>query len=142
MVKALRPLEARFVAEYMVDFSITKAAIRAGYSPKSVKAHYALLDRPHVAAEVYRRCKQAQFKLEVDADDVRRGFARIATDPRTLDEGGPTHGERIQAWREIGKLLGLYTNKIQVSGNLTLTDLLLAADAKQATLALPAPATH
>jgi phage terminase small subunit len=31
----LRPKQTRFVAEYLVDLNATRAAIRAGYSPKT-----------------------------------------------------------------------------------------------------------
>lgn len=128
VTKALTPLEQRFVAEYLIDFKAGPAAVRAGYSPKSYSAACRMLLRPHVALEIQRRCLTVQAKLSIDADDVRRGIARIATDPRDSSAGGPTHSERLAAWRELGKLLGMYIERTQVSGTLTLDQLLLAAE--------------
>lgn len=130
IVKALLPKERRFVDEYMLDFKALPAAIRAGYSGRDRSIGSKLMQRGHVVDEVVKRCTQAQLRLEIDADDVRRGLALIATHPFDAAHGGPSWTDRIAAWRELGKLLGLYTNKIQVTGSLTLIDLLMAAERK------------
>jgi Terminase small subunit len=133
VAEKLKPLNAqqrRFVDEYLIDFSARAAAVRAGYSSKDSNCSNRLMQIPRIADEINARCLKIQAKLAVDANDVRRGFARIATDPREEAAGGPSWGDRIAAWRELGKLFGMYTNKIQVTGTLTLVDLLLAADAK------------
>jgi hypothetical protein len=141
IVKALLPQERRFVAEYLIDFKALPAAIRAGYSKRNTGIGSVLLGRPHIADEIVRRCTDMQLRLQVDADDVRRGLALIATHPFGPDKGGPTWGDRIAAWRELGKLMGLYQNKIVVTGSLSLVDLLLAADRKiEERAALPPPA--
>jgi phage terminase small subunit len=122
--------QRRFIAEYLVDFNALHAAGRAGYSIKNTGVGTHLLALPQVATEIETRCLKIQAKLEVTGDDVRRGLARIATDPRMEAAGGPSFRDRILAWKELGKLLGLYTHKIQVTGSLTLVDLLLAAERK------------
>lgn len=129
--KDLTPQQRRFVAEYLIDFKALPAAIRAGYSPKCTDGGVRLMSTPHIAEEIARRCRYMQHKLEVEASDVHRGFAAIATHPYGPERGGPTWGERIQAWRELGKLFGLYTTKVHVTGQLTLEQLLLAADEKR-----------
>ena len=128
--KALNPRHARFIAEYMIDFNATAAAGRAGFSLKNRAIGTKLLAMPRITDEVRRKCLDIQVRLEMDSDDVRRGFARIATDPREPAAGGPSYEARIKALRELGKLMGLYTSKIEVKGSLTLVDLLLAADRK------------
>lgn len=122
--------ERRFVSEYLIDFKPGAAAIRAGFSPKSNKIGSMLTQRPKVAAEIAKRCMAMQLRLEVDADDVRRGLALIATHPFTPDKGGPTWGDRRLAWMDLARLLGMLTHKIQLTGTITLVDLLLAADKK------------
>lgn len=140
MAKRLTAQQRKFISEYLVDFNATAAAERAGYSAANTAAGNHLLRHPHVLAEVNRRCLAMQSRLEINGDHVRRGLAAIATDYRQPTEGGPSWGDRIMAWRELGKLLGLYTNKIQVTGSLTLVDLLLAADRKTESPAIAA--TH
>jgi hypothetical protein len=126
--KRLNARYGRFVAEYMVDFNATAAAGRAGFSLKNRAIGTKLVAHPLIADEIRRQCLAVQTRLEMNGDDIRRAFARIATDPRSEAEGGPGYEPRIKALRELGKLLGLYTAKIEVRGSLTLVDLLLAAD--------------
>lgn len=126
--KALNARYRRFVAEYMIDFNGTAAAGRAGFSLKNRAIGTKLIQHSMIADEIRRQCLAVQVRLEMSADDIRRGFARIATDPRDEHTGGPSYEARIKALRELGKLFGMYTNKIQVTGSLTLVDLLLMAD--------------
>lgn len=137
MAKDLNPQQRRFVAEYMIDFNAYAAAGRAGYSMRDKAIGTVLMQKPQVADEITRQCLKVQAKLEVNADDVRRGLARIATDPRAEADGGPSFRDRILAWRELAKLFGMYTQKIHVTGSITLVDLLLAADRKAEQPALP-----
>lgn len=139
--KTINPQQRRFVDEYLVDFNAQHAAGRAGYSLKNGGIGTRLQHDPLIAAEIIRRCLAIQVKLEVNADDVRCGFARIATDPREVKDGGPSYEARIKALRELGKLFGMYQTKIQVTGSLTLVDLLLAAD-KQIVRLDEQPAMH
>lgn len=138
--KPAKPLSAqhqRFVVEYMQDFNAEKAYARAGYAAANRAGPMRLMHDSRILDEIRKRCLEVQVRLEMNGDDVRRGFARIATDPRTRKQGGPSYMARITALRELAKLFGMYTHKIQVTGSLTLVDLLLAADRKAE--ALPAP---
>jgi hypothetical protein len=141
----LSALQRRFIAEYMVDFKAAPAARRAGYSPKRADVTGSrLLGNVRISADIRRRCLAIEQRLELTGDDVRRGFARIATDPREVSDGGPSFEVRISALRELGKLFGMYSSKIQVIGSITLVDLLLAAETKTAELSSlpPAEVTH
>lgn len=135
--KSLSPQQRRFVDEYLIDFNAQHAADRAGYSTRSAGVGTRLQHDPHIAAEIQRRCLAVQVRLEMNGDDIRRGFARIATDPRGVIDGGPSFEARISALRELGKLLGLYTSKIEVRGSITLVDLLAAADQRMAEVTTP-----
>ena len=111
--KRLTFKQLKFVNAYIgpAMFNCAEAARMAGYSEKST-AYTRILDEPMVEAEVRRRCLKILPKLEMDGNDIRRGIARIATDPRSPLRGGPTPVARIKAFRELGLIAGLYTNKI------------------------------
>lgn len=130
MGKQLSPQQQRFVDEYMGDFNAGQAAIRAGYSPNDTSIGSKMVNHPGILDAIRLRMMAMQERLEITADMVVNGFARIAWDPRSAQEGGPTYGDRTAALREIGKLLGLYISKLQISGTLTLEQLLLQVDAQ------------
>lgn len=142
MARGLNPQQRKFVTEYLVDFNASAAADRAGYSTANHSVGTYLMNQPRILDEVRRRCLAIQTRLELTADDVRSGFARIATDPREQADGGPSWEARIVAFRELGKLMGLYVAKIHVTGTLTLEDLLLAAERKRAELPKVAEGVH
>jgi phage terminase small subunit len=78
--------EERFVAEYILDLNAAAAARRAGYARISA-AHNGcrILDRPHVAHAVQTALAERAERMTVTADNVLRGFARLAFfDPRKL----------------------------------------------------------
>lgn len=139
MAKAgpLSAQQALFVDHYLISFNATTAAHEAGYSLKNTGLTARLLAKPRISDEIRRRCLAIQTKLEMNGDDIRRGFARIATDPREQAAGGPSFDARIKALRELGLLLGLYTSKIEVRGSITLVDLLAAADQRMVELTVP-----
>ena len=68
-----------FAAEYTKDLNATQAAIRAGYSPKTaVKTGHKLLQISEIAAIVAESTRQRLQKIDIDADFVLQGLARIA----------------------------------------------------------------
>ena len=84
--------QQRFVDEYIVDLNATRAAIRAGYSPKTAESQGARLLRNAKVQEAVRNAKQSrQERTRVTADQTVREIARIAfADPRGLvnEKGG------------------------------------------------------
>lgn len=78
-----RPLTAkqeRFPAEYLKDLCATKAAERAGYSPRSAKQiGYELLQNPRIAAEITRLSAERSQRTTIDADRVLLELWSIAT---------------------------------------------------------------
>ncbi|GKS99214.1 hypothetical protein AVKW3434_07520 [Acidovorax sp. SUPP3434] len=83
---ALTTRQQRFVDEYLVDLNGTQAAIRAGYSPKTVaEQSYHLLRRPHIASAVAAGQAALQNRTQVTAARVVQEIALIAfADPREL----------------------------------------------------------
>jgi phage terminase small subunit len=93
----LRPKQARFVAEYLIDLNATHAAIRAGYSAKTAQQQgYQLLQKTSVAAAI-----QAGQRAHLDAAGVSKqqllrelGYVALARvsdyfDPVTRDVRHP-----------------------------------------------------
>jgi phage terminase small subunit len=71
----------RFTREYLKDLNGTRAAIAAGYSPRTAKEQaHGLLTRPHIARQVALLQQRRLDRLDVRADHVLEGLKRIATD--------------------------------------------------------------
>lgn len=77
--RPLTPREARFCEEYLVDLNATQAAIRAGYSPRSARAHVGrLLTNEAIARHIAELRDARSARVGVQADDVLRGLWHIA----------------------------------------------------------------
>lgn len=144
VAKKLSEQQRRFVAEYLVDFNAMGAAERVGYSSTNNSAGLRAMQNPLVRDEIAKRCRAAEKRLEMTGDDIRNFHARVMCDPRDEAQGGPAWRDRIMSARELGKLLGLYTSKVQITGSLSLVDLLTAAADQKARQEMPAlpPVTH
>lgn len=60
-----------FVAEYLVDFNATQAAIRAGYAEKSAHSQGSrLLDNPAISQAVKKSVTQRSESLGLNADNL------------------------------------------------------------------------
>ena len=71
--------QQRFVDEYLVDLDATKAAIRAGYAPKTAaQAGYKLVHKSLVSAAIAREEAARSCRTGIAADRVLRELARIA----------------------------------------------------------------
>lgn len=85
--------QKRFIDEYLIDLNATRAAIRAGYSPKTAEwIGPQQLTKNHVAEAVAQRMKDRAQRTQITQDRVLKEFARIAFfDPRKLfrDDGTP-----------------------------------------------------
>lgn len=75
--------ERIFVREYLVDFNASRAAARAGYSPKAAPHHaHRVKNRPRVRAAIEAALAARASKLEITAERVLRelalmGFANL-----------------------------------------------------------------
>jgi phage terminase small subunit len=122
----------KFVEEYCIDFNASAAAVRAGYSKRCARQLGSrLLTYVDIAEAVTQRAHKLQERAEVTVEEILRFWAELLRDK--------AEGRDVQlgASDRLAKFFGMFTNKIQVTGSLTLVDLLLAADRKVAEL--PAP---
>ena len=75
----LTPKQAMFIAEYLVDGNATRAAIAAGFSPRSAEVTGArLLKNSKVAKALALRHARRVDKLEITAERVLGELAKLA----------------------------------------------------------------
>ncbi len=84
---------AKFVQEYLIDLNKEKAAVRAGYSPKSARQQaFVLMKNPAVCAAIDQGKRLISQRIMVNQDEVIKelaliGFADMADFVR-VDAGG------------------------------------------------------
>ena len=124
----LRPRQALFASEYLVDLNATRAAVRAGYSPATARQMGAEnLTKPVIAGAIDAAKQARSERLEITQDDVLRGLHQEAT--RTGE--GTSHAARVSAWALLGKHLGMFAEKLDVTVQSGLAARLEAAVARQ-----------
>lgn len=87
----LNAKQEAFVAEYLVDFNATQAAIRAGYSESTARQQGSrLLSHADVQEAVAERYKAHLSEVDLTAQDVLRELHRLATSDlrKIVDEHG------------------------------------------------------
>jgi phage terminase small subunit len=96
--EGLTPKRRAFVAEYLIDFNATQAAMRAGYGAKSAHTMGSrLLRLPPVKASVEAALAARAERTRVTADRVIAEYARLAfADMRRYAEWGET-GVKLRA---------------------------------------------
>lgn len=78
-MNALPPKQARFVQEYLVDLNATKAATRAGYSPRTANEQGArLLAKVSVRSAVEKAMENREKRTQITQDRVLQELARLA----------------------------------------------------------------
>jgi phage terminase small subunit len=126
--KPISGRQKRFAEEYCVDQNGTQAAIRAGYSEKTAAQHASrLLTNVNIRAAVDKLRWEMSEASKLDRIYVLEGFkenyerAMQAVKVTTRD-GKPT-GEWIydghvanKALENIGKIIGIYTEKVEIAG--------------------------
>jgi phage terminase small subunit len=89
----LSPKERLFVEDYLVDLNATRAAINAGYSPRSAEVTgHRMLRKAKVREAVREAMAERILRTRVDQDRVIRELARVAfanvTDFANWDDDG------------------------------------------------------
>lgn len=101
-----------FVAEYLVDFNATQAAIRAGYSENSAAAiGYENLRKPDIARALTTALLARAERLEVTEDVIVAGLLKEA-----MSAG--SDAARVSAWTQLGKYKAMFTDRMEHSGDL------------------------
>lgn len=107
--QALTKRQAKFVDEFLKDRDATKAAIRAGYAPKS--ARYAAahnLEQPHVQEMLGIKQTQVKVSAEVDAAFVLRELKRVA------EQEDVAQSTKVRALELIAKHLGMLEDRLSI----------------------------
>ena len=112
----LTPKQARFVEEYLLDLNATQGAIRAGYSAKTAEVQGSrLLGNVKVREAVEAGMKARSKRTEITQDEVIQGLKKEAT----LEGEGSSHSARVSAWAHLGKHLGMFTDNLNLGGEVT-----------------------
>ena len=112
--------QQRFIEEYLIDFNATQAAIRAGYSEKTAySVGHENLSKPEIKSEIDRLTAQMTEKAIVTKEMVLQG---LLDEARMYDEGA-SHSARVSAWAHLGKHLGIFMDKVELSGKVEVTSL-------------------
>lgn len=105
--------QQRFVEEYLIDLNATQSAIRAGYSPKTA---YSIgvenLKKPEINSAIQTAQAERQKRTLVTQDMVIKG---LLSEAEFCGEGS-SHSARVSAWGHLGKHLGMFTEKVQLTG--------------------------
>ena len=105
--------QKRFCDEYLVDYNATQAAVRAGYSAKSA---YSIgeenLRKPEIKTYIDERLEQLHNERTADATEVMEFLTEVMRDE------GEGSVSRLKAAELLGKRFGLFTDKLNVEGNI------------------------
>lgn len=111
----LSPRQKIFVKEYLVDLNATQSAIRAGFSAKTAQEQSSrMLSNVMIQAEIQAEMDKRAEKVAVTAQDVLDSILRI----RAKAEAADKHSDALRANELLGKHLKLFTDKVEVSGEL------------------------
>jgi len=123
MLKKLTPKQAAFVSEYLIDMNAAGAARRAGYNPKRAdNMGYELLRKPEIAAALAKAQEKRAARMQIDADTVLRDIEEIKRDAMNpaIDHQGNkamnNHNAALRAAELIGKHVGMWADKLQLTG--------------------------
>ena len=105
-----------FAIEYLKDKNATQAAIRAGYSAKTARSIACeMLARPDVQQFVRERQEEAAAKASITAESIAENLKEIAANPLAKD------ADRIRAYELLGKYVGMFTERVEMKGQLDTT---------------------
>lgn len=149
--------EEIFVLEYMKDFNAAQAAVRAGYSVnRGRQTGYDLLQKPEIQAALKKGLESRKTRIRASADRVIEEIENLALyDPGDVVDVKcpedikklPEHVRRaVAGWGwdkegrfvlkmnakpasldQLGRTLKLFTDKLELSGNVGLAEKLKAA---------------
>ena len=115
----------RFCQEYLKDLNATKAAARAGYSPRSARACGSeLLHIPEVEARVAELLERRAERTALSQDEVIQGLRAEAT----YFGPGSSHAARVSAFQLLGKHQRMFVDVVETKDR-TLEDLMREAAA-------------
>jgi phage terminase small subunit len=125
----LEPRQEKFIQEYLKDLNATQAAIRAGYSAKTANEQGArLLAKASIQAAVdkaqLKRAKRVEVSQDWVIENLKKVFERCMQEEAVNDREGNFTGVfnfkeagANKALELIGKHLGMFTEKVKISGD-------------------------
>ncbi len=126
--------EKLFAEEYLIDLNAERAAIRAGYSPRTARGTaYKLLDRPAVKEYIDKRLREKEDALIAKQDEVLRYLTAVMRGEETDEElvtyatggyekvGIRRQMNQLRAAESLAKRYGLLTDKLSVDGTVGVT---------------------
>lgn len=127
--RKLTDKQQRFVEEYLVDLNATQAAIRAKYSPKTAsRIGPELLGKTCVAEAIAAARAQVSERTARTVDDIMADIGRVrdsamqeVVDPESGVRGMLSYKDALKALELEGKRLGAFIEKVENSGNQSMT---------------------
>ena len=110
--------QKRFVEEYLVDLNATQAAIRAGYSPKTAYSMgQRLLKNVEVQKAIQEAIQERQKRTEITQDMVVDELRAVAfAKAGDYTDSTLKYSNKLKALELLGKHLGMFTDKVEHSG--------------------------
>ena len=122
----MKPTEKqkRFVDEYLKDLNASAAARRAGYSTKTAdRIGPELLGKTCVSKLIAERIQKRQQRTEITQDSVLRNLKALVDRSMRFDDA-PHMQAALKANELLGRHLGMFTDKIRLEGELTVSGIL------------------
>jgi phage terminase small subunit len=102
-----------FAIEYLKDKNATQAAIRAGYSKKTAYSiGCEMLRKPEIQEIIRAEQEKAAAKATLTIEDIAKNLKEIASNICAKDS------DRIRAYELLGKYLGMFTEKVEMKGQI------------------------
>ncbi len=136
--KSLTPKQRVFVQEYLIDLNSTKAAIRAGYSPKRAdQIGHENLRKPEIKTAIQSAMAEREKRTEITQDYVLNIIKETINRCRQVEpvkQGGEhirvetPDGQEVPAFifdaknvlkgcELLGKHLGMFKERLEVEGS-------------------------
>lgn len=133
-MKKLTIKQTKFADEYIISGNATQAAINAGYSEKTArKIGSENLTKPDIKAYIDERMKKLEEEAIADQAEVLKFLTRIMRDEekeevlvnignfeQEIQTMKVSAKDRIKAAELLGKRYGSWTDKVDLSSDLTL----------------------
>ena len=130
---ALNRRQALFVAEYLKDLNASAAARRAGYREKSAfRCGIENMQKPAITDAISAAMQERSERVQITADKVLTDIEAIKADAMRVasDKDGNfamgNHAAALKACELQGKHLQMWTDKLNVSGEISIADAIRA----------------
>lgn len=117
MSKQLTEKQKRFCEEYLIDLNATQSALRAGY--KNGEIGRQLITKTNVMSYIKELRDRQSKRTEVSSDEVVEELKKVAfCDAKVLGR------DKVKALELLGQHLGMFTEKVSVTTEDKLPELL------------------